>query len=67
MKITIIVVIIIVMMTIAAMIIAITVSYYIDKIWGIFKNRALKKCSQKHHQIKCSDNSEWISSIATIN
>ena len=58
MKITIIVVIIIVMMTIAAMVIAIIVSYYIVKICGIPKNRVLKKCGQKHHQVKCSDNSE---------
>ena len=65
MKITIIVI-IIVIMTIAAIIIAIIISYYIVKICGICKNRVLKTCGQKH-QVKCCDNSEWISSIASIN
>ena len=62
-----IIVIIIVMMTIAAIIRAIIISYSIVKICGISKNCVLKKCGQKQPQVKCSDNSEWISPVATIN
>ena len=61
------IVIIIVMMTIAAIIIAIIISNSIVKICGISENCVLKKCRQKHHQVKCSDNSEWISPVVTIN
>ena len=64
MKITIIVI-IIVIMTIAAIIIAIIISYYIVKICGIYKNCVLKTCDQKHHQVKCCDNS-WVNKFYSI-
>ena len=48
-KIIIIVIIVIIIIIIVVIIITIIISYYIVKICGVFRNRVINKCGQKHY------------------